>query len=77
MLNAYAGVAMVSLSLAKIEANAAERNRLLDQASAAYLKVIDQAPSDFNANALGQNWLWIGRAIADWSDTKTELSQPL
>ncbi len=77
VLNAYAGVAMVSLSLAKIEANAAERNRLLDQASAAYLKVIDQAPSDFNANALGKNWLWIGSAIADWNETKTELSQPL
>ncbi len=77
VLNAYAGVAIVSLSLAKIEANAAERNRLLDQASAAYLKVIDQAPSDFSANALGQNWLWIGGAIADWNRTKTELSQSL
>lgn len=77
VLNAYAGVAMVSLSLAKIEANAAERNRLLDQATAAYLKVIDQASSEFSANELGKNWLWIGSAIADWNDTKTELSQSL
>ena len=75
ILNAYAGLAMVSLSLAKIEANPDERNRLIAQASAAYRRVISEAPADFSANALGQNWLWLGGAIADWEDAKTELSQ--
>ncbi|NJM96399.1 MAG: CHAT domain-containing protein [Phormidesmis sp. RL_2_1] len=77
ILNAYAGLAMVSLSMAKIEANADERNRLLAQASAAYLKVIDEAPTEFNANSLGDNWLWLGSAIADWDKAKAELSQTL
>ena len=75
VLSAYAGLAMVSLSLAKIEANPDERNRLIAQASAAYRRVITEAPADFSANALGQNWLWLGGAIADWEDAKTELSQ--
>lgn len=75
VLNAYAGLAMVSLSLSKIEANPNERNRLIAQASAAYRKVMSEAPADFRANALGQNWLWLGGAIADWETAKTELSQ--
>lgn len=74
-LNAYAGLAMLSLSLSKIEANPDERNRLIAQATAAYRKVMSEAPDDFRANALGQNWLWLGGAIADWENAKTELSQ--
>ncbi len=75
VLNAYAGLAMVSLSLAKIEANPNERNRLIAQASAAYRQVMSEAPADFRVNTLGQNWLWLGGAIADWENAKTELSQ--
>lgn len=75
VLNAYAGLAMVSLALSKIEANPDERNRLIAQASAAYRKVINEAPADFRSNALGQNWLWLGSAISDWENAKIELSQ--
>ncbi len=75
ILNAYAGLAMTSLSLAKIEANSSERNRLLDQAENAYRKVINEAPADFSAKALGGNWLWLSPAIADWTKAKQELSQ--
>ena len=77
ILNAYAGVAMSSLALSKIEVNPTERNRLLNQAVAAYTKVIDEAPADFNEKSLGDNWLWLSPAIADWSKAKQELSQSL
>ena len=77
LLNAYAGVAMSSLALSKIEINPNERNRLLNQAVAAYTKVIDEAPADFNEKSLGDNWLWLSPAIADWSKAKQELSQSL
>jgi tetratricopeptide (TPR) repeat protein len=76
-LNAQAGVAMAALALAKIQADPAQRNQLLAEASEAYRQVMDQAPSDFNAQALGGNWLWLGGAIADWESTKQELSQTL
>jgi len=75
ILNAYAGLAMTSLSLAKIEANNRERNRLLDQADNAYRKVISESPADFSAKTLGGNWLWLSPAIADWTKAKQELSQ--
>ncbi|MGB3299166.1 MAG: CHAT domain-containing protein [Phormidesmis sp.] len=77
ILNAYAGVAMSSLALSKIETNSNERNRLLEQAIAAYTKVINEAPADFNGQSLGNNWLWLSPAIADWSKAKQELSQSL
>lgn len=77
ILNAYAGVAMSSLALSKIEINPNERNRLLTQAVAAYTKVINEAPADFNEKSLGDNWLWLSPAIADWSKAKQELSQSL
>ena len=73
LLNAYAGVAMASLALSRIETNPDERNRLLDEAKDAYLKVIDAAPADFNAQSLGENWLWLSPAISDWSTAKREL----
>ena len=76
-LNAYAGVAMAALSLSKIEADPAQRNLLIDQALAAYVQVLNEAPDDFRANSLGENWLWLGSAIADWSETKEELNQLL
>ncbi|MEL6604387.1 MAG: CHAT domain-containing protein [Cyanobacteria bacterium J06614_10] len=75
VLNAHAGVAMSALSLSKIEADPAVRNQLLEQASIAYRRVISEAPSEFNASALGNNWLWLGGAIADWEEAKEELSQ--
>ncbi|MFK8183512.1 MAG: CHAT domain-containing protein [Phormidesmis sp.] len=75
MLNAYAGLAMVSLSLSKIEVNPEQRNQLVDQAIDAYQKVINNASADFSPNKLGSNWLWLSPAIANWGDTKRELSQ--
>jgi len=75
VLNAKAGVAMVALSLSKIEANPTERNALVAQAKAAYLDVVNAAPAEFSGNSLGGNWLWLGSAIADWNDTKKELGR--
>ena len=74
-LNAYAGLAMVSLALSKIEVDPDQRNQLLDKAAAAYQRVLDEAPADFSPKTLGNNWLWLSPAIADWVDAKRELSQ--
>ncbi len=74
-LNARAGVAISALALSKIEADPAERNRLIEQASAAYRQVMSDDPAAFGSRTLGDNWLWLGGAIADWEDTKKELSQ--
>ena len=74
VLNAYAGVAMAALSLSKIEADPVQRNLLIEQASAAAIEVLNEAPDEFRANSLGDNWLWLGSAIADWSEAKEELS---
>ncbi|WP_121968059.1 CHAT domain-containing protein [Leptolyngbya sp. BC1307] len=74
VLNAYAGVAMAALSLSKIEADPVQRNLLTEQALAAFVQVLNEAPDEFRANSLGDNWLWLGSAIADWSETKEELS---
>ena len=76
-LNAQAGVAIAALALSKIEADPTQRNQLLAIASDAYRTAIDEAPTDFNAKALGSNWLWLGGAIADWESTKEELSQTI
>jgi len=76
-LNARAGVAVAALALSKIEADPAIRNQLVEKASVAYRLVMTEAPSEFTASALGSNWLWLGSAIADWQDTKQELSQRL
>lgn len=74
-LNAQAGVAMTALALSKIEADPETRNQLIEKASLAYRRVMNEAPLDFSASALGGNWLWLGSAISDWVDTKEELSQ--
>ena len=74
-LNAYAGIAMSALSLSKVEVDSAERNRLVNKAEAAYRKVLDEAPTDFSAKALGSNWLWLSPAIDEWNKAKQELSQ--
>lgn len=76
-LNARAGVAIAALSLAKIETDPAERNALQAKAADAYRQVINEAQSEFSANALGNNWLWPTRAIADWERAKEELSQTI
>lgn len=76
-LNAQAGIAMAALSLSKIEADPAERNRLFNQAAEAYQQVMREDSAAFRSSALGSNWLWLGSAIADWSDAKEELSQTL
>jgi CHAT domain-containing protein len=76
-LNAHAGIAMTALALSKVEVNAEERNRLLNQALASYKKVMAEAPADFDADVLGANWLWLSPAIADWTATKEELNQSL
>ncbi|MEL6814669.1 MAG: hypothetical protein AAFP03_07625, partial [Cyanobacteria bacterium J06598_3] len=76
-LNAYAGKAIAALSLSNIDTDPAERGRLMDEASEAYRKVMNDAPADFNEDALGGNWLWLEEAIVKWEETKAELSQTL
>ena len=77
ILNAHAGLAMAALGLSKIEVDPEQRNQLLDQALDAYQTVMNAAPADFSSKALGSNWLWLSPAIADWADTKRELSELL
>ena len=77
MLNAHAGLAIASLALSKIEVDPEQRNQLLAQAIDAYQEVMNKAPADFSPKELGTNWLWLSPAIADWVDTKQELSQLL
>ncbi len=74
-LNAYAGIAIAALSLSEIETDLGQKEQLLEQATSAYQKVISEAPTDFNANALGANWLWLEGAIVDWEATKVALSK--
>ena len=76
-LNAYAGIAIASLSLSEIETNATQKEDLLAQAESAYQQVMSQAPADFNAKSLGANWLWPEDAIIDWENTRTTLSQTI
>ena len=76
-MNAHAGIAIAALALSKIEANPAERNRLLQQASDSYLKIVNEAPNEFAANNLGSNWLWLDSAISDWSAASQELSESI
>ncbi len=75
VLNAYAGIAMAALALSEDEVDPLESRRLLEQAGLAYLKVIDEAPTEFDAKSLGGNWLWLTPAIANWTTAKEALSQ--
>ena len=74
VLNAHAGIAIAALSLSKIETDPVERSRLLQQASDSYLKTVNEAPSDFSAESLASNWLWLSSVISDWTETQEELS---
>ena len=74
-VNAYAGLAMAALDQSKIAADPGDRAELLDRATAAYEKVIERAPGEFNEDTLGNNWLWTTQAISDWEQTKEELSR--
>ncbi len=76
-LNAYAGIVIASLSLSEIDTDPAQKEQLLEQAASAYQKVISEAPTDFNANALGSNWLWLESAIQDWQAAEDTLSQTI
>lgn len=73
-LNAQAGIAITSLALAEMETDPAEKEVLREQAASAYRRVITEAPTEFNANTLGANWLWLEGAIADWEEAKATLS---
>ena len=74
-VNAYAGLAMAALDQSKIAADPGDRAELLARATAAYEKVIERAPGEFNEDTLGNNWLWTTQAISDWEQTKEELSR--
>ncbi len=76
-LNAQAGIAIATLSLAEIETDPAQKELLIEQAASAYRKVITEAPAEFNANTLGANWLWLEGAIADWESAKATLSDTI
>ena len=74
-VNAYAGLAMAALDQSKIAADPSERAELLDRAVAAYSKVLERAPGEFNEDTLSQNWLWTTKAINKWEQTKAELGR--
>ncbi|MGC1307283.1 MAG: CHAT domain-containing protein [Phormidesmis sp.] len=74
-LNAQAGLALSALALSEIESDPVEQERLIDQASRAYLTVMNEAPTDFDVNSLGNNWLWLEDTIRDWEAAKRELGQ--
>ena len=76
-LNAYAGIAITSLSLSEIETNAARKQQLLEQSVSAYQQVINQTPAEFDMKTLTANWLWLEAAIADWETTITTLEQTI
>ena len=74
-VNAYAGLAMAALDQSKIAIDPSERAELLDRAVAAYSKVLERAPGEFNEDTLSQNWLWTTGLINDWEQAKEELSR--
>lgn len=74
-VNAYAGLAIAALDQSKISADPSERAELLDRAVAAYSKVLERAPGEFNEDTLSQNWLWTTGLINDWEQSKEDLSR--
>ena len=74
-VNAYAGLAMAALDQSKIAIDPREREELLERAVAAYERVIERAPGEFNEDTLAQNWLWTTELINEWEQTKEELSR--
>jgi hypothetical protein len=65
-LNAYAGIAL-ALQQAASDRSAAEQSNLESKAVKLYQMVMMSDPTNFQAEALGDNWLWTQEAIQAWS----------
>lgn len=64
-LNAYAGLALVAMQAADRQPPT-KRAELVMEATKLRQKVLTADPVNFQADALGQNWLWSEKAVRDW-----------
>ena len=64
-LTAYAGLGLALMKSAENQPPE-QRDDRLSKASKLYQKVITDAPSQFQPEALGKNWMWSEQAVADW-----------
>ncbi|MBD2000922.1 CHAT domain-containing protein [Leptolyngbya sp. FACHB-541] len=65
-LNAYAGIAL-ALQQAASERSANEQSNLESKSVKLYQMVMMSDPTNFQAEALSNNWLWTQEAIQSWS----------
>lgn len=66
----YAGLALSLTELAENQPTT-ERQSLLSKAAKLYQKVITDDPTNFQPEALSQNWMWTESAIEDWRSLST------
>ncbi|NEO28328.1 MAG: hypothetical protein F6K03_15965, partial [Kamptonema sp. SIO4C4] len=67
MLDTYAGLALGLSQLAQ-ESSGEQQQILQDKANKLKQKVLNEAPMDYQAQGLSQNWLWTEAAIEDWQE---------
>jgi len=72
-LNAYAGIALALQAAANQPS--AEQSNLQSKAAKLYQMVIMSDPTNFQVDALSQNWLWTEEAIQAWSALSQRESQ--
>lgn len=77
ILNAYAGLAMVNYKLAQQEVEPAQKEQFMRQAAGYQLKVLFDNAVAFQPQNLGNNWLWLESAIADWREARARLADYL
>ncbi len=67
VLNTYAGLALAMKQAAqKLPATDEKREKMLNKAKQMSQKVITDAPTDFQPEALSKNWMWQEKTIQDW-----------
>ena len=67
LTNTYAGLALGIGKLAQGQSEQ-QQSKLLNKALKLRQQVINSDPANFQAEALGKNWLWSQRAIQDWQN---------
>ena len=77
VLNAYAGLALAALKSADQEPSLEKKDRLLNEAKQFYLQVITTSPAEFAPSKMGNNWLWLESAVADWRNLGKRVSPSL
>ena len=65
-LTAYAGLALGLYKSVDDQFEASKRDRYLSEAIKFRQKVVREAPENFQADQLKQDWLWTEKAIGDW-----------